>query len=333
MQVADLLQEISSDAACGPDLEYDPEFMALEQAARGKPEQQFGDTVVPAVEPNWVDVRTRAEALFARTKDLRVTVLLIRALLKQSEFVGLSDGLMLLEQLLTRFWDPVYPRLDADDGDPTMRLNALVALTDTDGFLRDLRSAHVIPAGSYGRVTVREILVAGGKLPAGSEGALSTSQIEGTIRAAAAERADVIAAVRQSLVSIREVQSLLNDKLGVEQALDLAPVADVIAVVVKTCDSALGEGRGISDANAASVADGAVAASSSPAAAVGEIRSREDAIRVLDRVCEFIERTDPSNPSPLLIRRAQRLISKNFIEIMEDLAPDSLGVIKGIAGL
>jgi type VI secretion system protein ImpA len=331
VQVADLLQEISPDAVCGPDLEYDPDFMALDQAARGKPEQQFGDTVVPAVEPNWRDVSTRAEALFARTKDLRVTVLLIRALLKQSEFVGLSDGLSLLEQLLSRFWDSVYPRLDEDDSDPTMRLNALVALTDADGFLRDLRAAQVIPAGSYGRVTVREILVAGGKLPAGSEGALSTSQIEGTIRAAAVERADSIAAARQSLVSIRALQALLNDKLGVERALDLAPVVDILGVVVKTCDSALGEESANPDAGGALMADGQ--SHTSVAAVVGEIRSREDSIRMLDRVCEFIERTEPSNPAPLLIRRAQRLISKNFIEIMEDLAPDSLGVIKGIAGL
>jgi type VI secretion system protein ImpA len=81
---------------------------------------------------------------------------------------------------------------------------------------------------------------------------------------------------------------------------------------------------------ALAAADGGAAPRPSVA---GEIRSREDAIRMLERVCEFMERTEPSNPAPLLIRRAQRLVSKNFIEIMEDLAPDSLGAIKGIAGI
>ena len=336
MQVADLLQEISPEAVCGPDLEYDPDFMALEQAARGKPEQQFGDTIVPAVEPNWTDVRTRAEALLARSKDLRVTVLLIRALLKQSEFVGLSEGLTLLVQLLARYWDSIYPLLDADDQDPTMRMNALVALTDADGFVRDLRATHLIAPGAYGRVTVRDILVVGGRLPAGSESVLSASQIDGTIRAAATERADAIAAARQSLTSLRDLQSLLSDKVGGEQSLDLAAVVDMIEAVVKTCDGALGEGDSGASANRQSLADGQAVSSSasfSAAAVVGEIRSRQDAIRMLDQVCEFIERTEPSNPAPLLIRRAQRLVSKNFIEIMEDLAPDSLGVIKGIAGL
>lgn len=42
---------ISEASPCGDDLEYDPAFTALAAAAQGKPEQQFGDTVIPAVEP------------------------------------------------------------------------------------------------------------------------------------------------------------------------------------------------------------------------------------------------------------------------------------------
>ena len=66
--------------------------------------------------------------------------------------------------------------------------------------------------------------------------------------------------------------------------------------------------------------------------AVGAITSREDAIRALDRVCEWIERNEPSNPAPLLIRRAQRLMTKNFIEIIRDLAPEGVNQIEKLAG-
>jgi len=34
----------------------------------------------------------------------------------------------------------------------------------------------------------------------------------------------------------------------------------------------------------------------------------------------------------LLIRRAQRLMDKNFLEIIRDLAPDGLGQVERIAG-
>jgi type VI secretion system protein ImpA len=332
VEIADLLTEISPDAVCGADLGYDPDFMALEQAALGKPEQQFGETIVPALEPNWVDVRARAEALFSRTKDLRVGVLLTRALLRKSEFPGLSAGLTLMHQLLERYWDAVFPRIEAeDDNDPTMRLNALGALIDPEGVLRELRLVHVIPAGAAGRVTVRDILVAAGKLPAGVEVTPSASQIQSTIKGEGAKHAECIEAVRQSLRALRDMQSLLNDRLGTDRSLDLKPITDIIDLVVKTCDSALGEAVADTERQAAASAG---AQPASGVAASGDIRSREDAIRMLERVCEFMERTEPSHPAPLLIRRAQRLLNnKNFLEIMEDLAPDSLVAIKGIAGI
>ena len=64
----------------------------------------------------------------------------------------------------------------------------------------------------------------------------------------------------------------------------------------------------------------------------GELRSREDAVRMLENICEFIERTEPANPAPLFIRRGQRLMTKNFVEIIQDLAPESLNQIKQITG-
>jgi hypothetical protein len=67
-----------------------------------------------------------------------------------------------------------------------------------------------------------------------------------------------------------------------------------------------------------------------PAGAPGVIRTREDAIRMLDRVCEYMERTEPASPAPLLIRRAQRLMNKSFVEIIEDLTPDSVVAIKAL---
>jgi type VI secretion system protein ImpA len=333
VQIEALLTEISPEAACGPDLEYDAEFMALDQAAQSKAEQQFGDTIVPAVEPNWRDVLARAEALFARTKDLRVAMLLTRALLRQSEFPGLCDGLTLLHLLLERYWDLVYPRIEAEyDNDPTMRLNALGALLDPYGFVRDLRAIHLIPPGAKGRVTVRDVLVALGKLPAGTEEAPSTSQIHGIVRDNAEAHAAIIDAAKLSLQTVRSIQALLNDRLGVDRSLDLQPLTEILELTVKTCDAALGQADAGAQAGDVSLAATATTAPRATAAP-GEIRSREDAIRMLERVCEFMERTEPSNPAPLLIRRAQRLVSKNFIEIMEDLAPESLGAIKGIAGI
>jgi len=53
---------------------------------------------------------------------------------------------------------------------------------------------------------------------------------------------------------------------------------------------------------------------------------------MLQRVSEWIERNEPSNPAPLLIQRAQRLMKKNFMEIIRDLVPEGLGQIEKLAG-
>ena len=63
------------------------------------------------------------------------------------------------------------------------------------------------------------------------------------------------------------------------------------------------------------------------------IANRDDALKALDQVCEWIERHEPTNPAPLLIRRAKRLMTKSFMDIVRDLAPDGLSQVERIAGV
>ena len=58
----------------------------------------------------------------------------------------------------------------------------------------------------------------------------------------------------------------------------------------------------------------------------------EAAIRVLDKACDYLERHEPSSPVPLLLKRAKRLVSKNFMEIMRDLAPDGVAQAQVVSG-
>src|SRR5262245_58610972 len=100
-QLEALLAPISSEAPCGADLEYaDPAFAELERSVQGKPEQQIGNTVVPAAEPDWKQVEKLATQLLGRSKDLRVSVHLINGLLHTQGVQGFADGLGLLTKLV-----------------------------------------------------------------------------------------------------------------------------------------------------------------------------------------------------------------------------------------
>jgi type VI secretion system protein ImpA len=156
-----LLTPIGEASPCGDDLEYDAAFTALAAASERKPEQQFGDTVIPAVEPEWRDVAEQADAILRRSKDVRAAVLLLRAATRLQGVPGFNAGLQLLTGLFDRFWDGIHPTLDADDdNDPTMRLNALAPLWDENMVLRDLYDAQVGMAPGVGQIRVRDIAIA-----------------------------------------------------------------------------------------------------------------------------------------------------------------------------
>lgn len=320
---------LEAGSPCGPDLEYDPDFISLFLAATRKPERQSGESVVPAEEPDWADVRRRSESILARSKDIRVAVLLTRALTRTANLDGLCSGIQLTYQLLSRFWDEVHPRLDpTEDLDPTMRLNALASFADPDAVLGDLRSALLIPTGKQRRISVRDVLGVAGKLPL-AEGAPTQVEME-TILADAVSRNEVsVAAIRSALATAGEIKSFLIEKVGADRATDFSPLIDTLKSVAQLIDKVSGaETRG-------TASDGVIGHDSGgrPAVASSEIRSREDAVLVLERVCAFIERTEPANPAPLFIRRARQLLTKSFIEIIQDLAPESLGQIQKMAGL
>ena len=70
----------------------------------------------------------------------------------------------------------------------------------------------------------------------------------------------------------------------------------------------------------------------SPAPVPGAINRRADVVRVLDSICEYYSVNEPSSPIPLLLRRAQRLVEKSFLEILEDMVPDGVKQAKIVSG-
>src|SRR5258705_10706090 len=65
----------------------------------------------------------------------------------------------------------------------------------------------------------------------------------------------------------------------------------------------------------------------------GVVRSRQDAIRALDAVSAYFRQQEPSSPVPMLLDRAKRLVSKSFLEVLADIAPEALGQARSAGGL
>jgi type VI secretion system protein ImpA len=330
LDIGAVLSETRESPPCGPNLEHDLSFFELEEAARGKAEQRSGDAVKPAEEPNWTKVIDLAQATLLRSKDLRAAVYLTRALACTEGVPGLATGLGLIHGLLERYWDAIYPLLEADhDNDPTERLNALAPLVDPDAVVKNLRDSYLVNSREHGQLRARDVEIALGRLaPSRSAGPGKTvAQLQAQMAAAFASDRSVPSALREAHDRAGAIQALIGDRVGATRALDLAPLLQPLACLLETCETALGTRTG--GANGAAEGE---AAQGGSLGAPGELRSRHDAVQMLEMVCRYMEQHEPSNPAPLFIRRAQRLIQMNFVEIVKDLMPDSLAQLEKLAG-
>ncbi len=330
LRLEELLRPISQESPCGENLEYDPATIALEALARGKSEQQFGDTVIPGEEPDWREVREAALALLHRTADIRIAVLLARALLRTDGLPGFAEVLAVLRQWLEERWEHVHPRLDPEDGDPTMRVNALAALAHPETTLAALRQAPLATGRTAGSFSLRDCLMAAGEIPVpdGRTPPDAAAVAAAFAETPAAELQATAQAVEASLAALAAIEA------GLAQRLEPGRTPDLSALT-----QALHAAQRIIAAHVAPrpAGDGAAGAEAAPpgaaVAAPGEIRSREDIVRLLDTAAAYLRQHEPSSPVPHLLDRAKRLIAMDFVALLKELAPAGLPEFETLSGL
>jgi len=333
-----LLAELAADAPCGPNLEYDPAFLELEQSALGKPEVQYGNTIVPATPPEWKLVKKQAIDLLARTRDLRVAMPLVRALLALHAMPGFADGVRLLDRLVSERWDSVHPQLDPDDdNDPTLRINSLAMLADAATVVRDIKETPFIQLPGLGPLSVHVLEQAAGEAPVpNGQTAIAQASIEAALgdvpAAALVEAANAVTLAHDSVVNI---EVALVRQVGSSHALNLDALTRQLRRMRDLLASHLpqaGNADATPDAATTGAAADGAAAASSGAPISGEIGSRADVVRMLDKILAYYRRHEPSSPVPMLLERAKRLAPKSFFEIMEELAPESMGQLNMLRG-
>lgn len=340
IDVDKVIAPIDGDDPCGISLTDDITLMMLLERAKGTPEAVMGDSVRPAEEPDWSAIRRDALELLERTKDLWLAMLLVPAGLRLGGLTGFAEALAAVDALIGAFWDSgLHPRPD-EDGDPYERLAALSALTVSIGsgdswkIVEKIREAPLTDSRQIGRFSLRDIAIAMGESsPREDEQAPTADLIEAAFEDTEVDyltqQAEAAGRVLQSLDSI---QAALESRVDSASAPSFAPVHSAVQEVRAALAQRL-ERRGYAVAGG-EVEDAAPEAGHSQAqkAAPGEIRSSQDVTRLLDRLIEYYVRNEPSSPVPLLLRRAQRLVSRSFMDIIRDLSPEGLDQIRVISG-
>lgn len=366
-----LLAEISSDAPCGEDISYDAAFLELERIAEGKAETQVGDYIQEGVEPDWKKVHQLSLDLLERSRDLRLIIYLTAAMLRLEGISGLSNGLALLRGLVEQHWDHLFPQLDPeDDNDPLERMNIIGSLSppatvmnDPMKFIPQLMELPLCKPDDarLPHMSLRHILLESGEIAPGEakEGDVPSMQLID----AAFEQTDLETlkttdqVIGDCLEHLSVLDQVLTDYVGASAAPNFNRLDHVLKQMrSKTAMYLERRGYGSSDRSFLNQAEAKMknqldmdttnskeppmdtenqsdlGLGSQGQQLSGSIASNQDVLKALDMILAYYQRSEPSSPVPLLIKRAKRLVGKSFVDIIRDLSPDAMSQVKMVSG-
>jgi len=336
-----LLQPVTAEQPCGQDLEdtqllasFDT-FRLFGQSTPLDTPPEPGETRIakPADSPEWAKIRDQALDALGKSKDFRLLAHLSAALLRTDGIPAFCDTLKVASEWLNAYWTQAYPLVD---GDGMLRRNVLNCFADQMAVIDALRRLPLVTSRQHGRFTLRDIEIASGQAAAGSD---EPRPEEANINAAFAEMPlEGLQALRQSvaagLASLKQIGAAMGEGAGPDAVPSFDPLATQLAKIERLLRTHLAVRQSATAGNGSDDSDQAQALPSNlKATAPGAITSRQDAIRALDAVAEFFRRNEPSSPIPLLVDRAKRLVSKDFLEVLADVAPEALGQARAAGGL
>ena len=338
----DLVSPVTADEPCGKNLE-DSETLASLDAY-----QIFGQTTLEPVKPedgepvrrearksdrppNWGQIRDEALAALQASKDLRLLAHLGAATLRVEGIPAFAQTLTVASSWLESYWANVYPLVDED---AIFRQNALNCFADPVAVIDGLRRAPLVSSRQHGRFSVRDLdIVAGQVTPGESEPRPDQAQIDAAFGATPIDELKLLReSINGALTAIGSIDGAMRNAAGTEVAPNfegLSAQFKRMAAIVRTQLAAHPNGGGAAEEGGEAATD----AAGPTVVAVGAIKSRQDAIRAMDAAAEFFRRNEPSSPIPLFLDRAKRLVAKDFLEVLADIAPDAVPQAKSAGGL
>src|SRR6185369_748530 len=295
---------VTSEDPSGPDLDSDGDAQYLNFFAGTEPllPMSYFEVVGSSgqrgrFDPKSVDFEAQfsaAKPLLARTRDLRLIVLLAKLSILNRDLSGFAGCLAAIPSLLETQWNTVHPR--DDDGDFTYRAVTIESLDVLPTVVNPIQFQPLIESRRFGTVTYRAYQTAAGEIAASGDTDLDLATIQ---RIMAEADLDVLKAISARFTQLAGIvartQAIWLDKAGKPLSLGrFAGVVDSIAgwlhQFVKDRDPASIE---VTPANP----DDASGEAGSPEIVdVSSVTSHARAAAALQAVARYFARSEPSNP-------------------------------------
>lgn len=354
-EIPDWLAPLSDIEPCGPNLEYDPEYMLLLAKIAPKGDAQYGDFVDTPEGPHWADIERDCHRLLLRTRDITLLTLLLRCRTRSAQATGLQEGLTMLVGFLEQYPDDVHPQLLIDgELDPTIRANALAALVDPDGLLSDIRDI-TLSKNSATRLQVRDVERA--HTSPGATDTLSIEMVQHQLADLRHVRDATLVGLTQAYALVDRLSTWCHRNLP-DHAPDLRPLIRLLALfaskptqlIAESAESASPtledmanklayptvheacaeekEELAFSQSRAGKNTDAINRQPNMPMnqadRSIHTIDGRQAALQAIRGAREWFEVAEPSSPVAILLRQAEKLVGRRFSEVAQCIPMDLL---------
>ena len=326
---------ISPNSVCGPDLDAqgDDAFQGFEATVSNfLPADYYRWLRPPAGQrvelAPWL---AAADALKARTHDLRVLALDAKLALLAQDVARFVDDVGAIAGLLRAHWQETHPQ--SGDDDFVLRQSQLASLADLATVLLPLEYAPLLETSRLGAVSFRAWRVSTGAVAARVEtrfdarGQAETDE-EKFLPGAAIERllrdidmAELQAAhlrLSKLAAAVAAIETLTQAHWGRDHAVALDPLRTLVNDMHKFIYEALSR----RDPTLAPVIEGATPEVRAEAADAGPSpQSLAEVDAALSAALGYFKEREPSSPALWLVAQARETLGKNLYEIVKMLAP------------
>lgn len=338
LELENLIAPVSPDDLCGPDLDLDgdPDYMNFVAGTEGRlPSSYFdGKDDSGASGRPFQFSKTDVDSLFAgaapllaKTRDLRLLVLLSKVALLGRQFDGFRTLIRAVATLLTDRWEEIHPR--AESGEFQARMVALESIDVQPTVVMPLQFLPLIEHRRFGSISFRNYLIAtGGTPPRDGEEVTDQATIDKLIREV--EIADLIAKRGEFIdlqSALNEISQTWSEKDSSGGLVRLDKSVELVGKIVTFLDGAVtlrdpaAALAASADQTASDGGDGVAERGTAEGAGASRVTSQAEAGAALSAVESYFSANEPSSPTLPLVRQARQLLGRSFIDIMRTLVP------------
>lgn len=337
---SDFIDPISVAQPTGIDIEYDTRFIDIQTLVEGKPEQQYGDVIIEAEEPDWSTIEKLCRQILSESKDIRVFCFYAQALTANHGVIGFKKGCEIIHTNIEKYWDELYPKLVDEDNefDAFYRSGSISLLIDKSGIIQQLNKSNIIySASKKGYFTLKSVVSIlinndDDSYPGGREKLIED------IKVAYQNDQEELVALKDALGLINNIEFIFDEKIE-DSHLDFSAIKQPIEVIARLLVRSSNVVEEVEE-NASLYEDVSTAVDNVANKSVMSIqklddisiKDRNDVKVVLEKLNLYFRLKEPSHPAPLFIERLQKLMDMSFYEMLKNISPNSLNDLDVIIG-